>query len=109
MNNIIEIKQNASSIKLFLYYTELDGSKSSKAYSISEEILKKENNVFQVYYLFTNKPRILKEQLNNHEGFATIDFFHDKKIVGEYYNQRNNKGEFILNYEGKKLFGRFDK
>lgn len=106
---VIEIRQNASAIHVFSYYSDKGSTvQSSKAYSISEEIVKEKNGSFKLYYLYSNEPDSMIEALNKHDGTAKFTYLADKKqLAGEYYNHRLNKGTMNVVYEGKQLLHRF--
>ena len=107
---IVEIKQNASSISVFSYYADKGTAKqTSKARSVSEQIVKEPNGNFILHYIFTNEPDSMIEMLNKHNGTAKFIFFEDKKYLeGEYYNHRLNKGTINVSFEQKKLLHRFE-
>jgi len=108
---VLEIKQNASSIHIFSYYGDKGAnSQSSRAFSVSEEIVEEKNGLFQLYYIFTNEPDTLLTQLNNHAGTAKFRYFPDiKTLEGDYYNQRKNIGKIKVKFEDKKRLGRLIK
>jgi len=108
---IIEIKQTASAIHIFSYYGDKGAnSQSSRAFSVSEELVQEKNGLFQLYYIFTNEPETLLAQLNNHAGTAKFRYFPDiKTLEGDYYNQRKNIGTIKVIFEDSKKLGRLIK
>lgn len=108
---VIEIKQTGSSIHVFSYYGDKGINKqSSRAYSVSEELVQEKNGLFQLFYIFTNEPDTLITQLNNHSGTSKFKFYPDiKTLDGDYYNQRQNIGTIKVKFEQKKLLGRLIK
>ncbi|MEO8109366.1 MAG: hypothetical protein ABI594_05010 [Ginsengibacter sp.] len=113
---MIEIKQTASSIKIFSYYADKGmDNETSSAKSISEELVKEENGLFVLYYIYSNDPDTLQtrlfnqhNQLHKHSGAATLKYFPDiKSLQGEYYNQRQNIGTMKARYLQRKTLGRF--
>lgn len=104
---IIEIKQTASKIKIFSYYSDLNSDKqTSCSYSVLEEIISRDDNVFKLYYVYDNKAEILNE-LSDHSGTCILQYYHsEKKIEGEYYNARGYKGNIKVKFIGKKLCGK---
>lgn len=108
---IIEIKQTGSSIHVFSYYGDKGANtQSSRAYSVSEELVEEKNGLFQLFYIFTNEPDTLITQLNNHSGTAKFKYYPDiKKLDGDYYNQRQNIGTIKVTFEQNKLLGRLIK
>jgi hypothetical protein len=86
-------KQSASSIHIFSYYGDKGTNiQTSRAYSVSEELVEEKNGLFQLFYIFTNEPETLLTQLNNHAGTAKFKYYPDiKTLDGDYYNQRNYK------------------
>jgi hypothetical protein len=108
---VLEIKQNASSIHVFSYYGDKgSNSQSSRAFSVSEELVQEKNGLFQLYYIFTNEPETLLTQLNNHAGTAKFRYYPDiKTLEGDYYNQRQNIGKIKVEFEDKKRLGRLIK
>lgn len=105
---ILEIKQNASQIKIYSYYGDIGSNiQTSYAFSVSEEIVKNSNGIFEVYYIFSNTPNTLINQLHNHIGTCNLKYFPDTKVLeGEYYNQRGFKGTLKVNFVQKKTAGR---
>lgn len=108
---VIEIKQTGSSIHIFSYYGDKGtNTQSSRAYSVSEELLQEKNGLFQLFYIFANEPDALITQLNNHSGTAKFKYYPDnKKLDGDYYNQRQNIGTIKVTFEQNKLLGRLIK
>jgi len=108
---VIEIKQTGSSIHVFSYYGDKGtNTQSSRAYSVSEELVQEKNGLFQLFYIFTNEPDTLITQLNNHSGTANFKYYPDiKTLDGDYYNQRQNIGKMKVIYEQKNLLGRLTK
>lgn len=108
---VLEIKQNASSIHIFSYYGDKgSNNQSSRAFSVSEELVQEKNGLFQLYYIFTNEPETLLTQLNNHAGTAKFRYFPDiKTLEGDYYNQRQNIGTIKVVFEDSKRLGRLIK
>ena len=105
---VIEIVQNASKITVNSYYADEDGTETSKSESFSEEIIKKNNGFYDLYYIFTNKPDILNEGLSNHSGTCKLTFYpEDKKLEGEYYNDRLCKGKISVKFTDKHIKGKF--
>ena len=107
---VIEIKQNASKIKLHSYYGDLNShQQTSQAESVSEEIIEQSNGIFEVFYIFSNSACALETQLNNHIGTCSLKYFSDTKILkGEYYNQRGLKGTIKVSFLQSKLLGRLN-
>lgn len=105
---ILEIKQTATSLHIFSYYGDKGTNiQSSRAYSVSEEIIQEPNGLFKIFYIFTNEPNTLQTQLNNHLGTATFLYYPDiKTLDGDYYNKRQNIGTIKVKFEQKKLIGR---
>lgn len=108
---VIEIKQTGSSIHVFSYYGDKGtNTQSSRAYSVSEELVQEKNGLFQLFYIFTNEPDTLITQLNNHSGTSKFKYYPDiKTLDGDYYNQRQNIGTIKVKFEQKKLLGRLIK
>lgn len=105
----IEIKQTASSIHIFSYYGDkANNIQTSRAYSVSEELIEEKNGLFQLFYIFTNEPETLFTQLNNHAGTAKLNYYPDiKTLEGAYYNERKNIGKIKVTFKQKKRLGRF--
>lgn len=108
---VIEIKQTGSSIHVFSYYGDKGANtQSSRAYSVSEELVQEKNGLFQLFYIFTNEPDTLITQLNNHSGTSKFKYYPDVKTLdGDYYNQRQNIGTIKVTFEQKQLLGRLIK
>jgi hypothetical protein len=108
---VIEIKQTATSVHVYSYYGDQGTNiQTSRAYSVSEQIVKENNGFFQIYYIFTNEPEVLLTQLNNHSGTAKLKYFPDNKtLVGDYYNLRQNIGTINVEFQQCKLLGRLVK
>ncbi len=108
---VLEIKQTASSIHVFSYYGDKGTNiQTSRAYSVSEEIVKENNGLFKLYYIFTNEPETLQIQLNNHAGTAKFKYYPDiKTLDGDYYNQRQNIGTIKVKFQQEDLLGRLTK
>ena len=105
---VIEIEQNDSKITINSYYADENGIETSKSESISEEIIKKNNGFYDLYYIFTNKPYILNEGLSNHSVTCKLPFYpEDKKLEGEYYNARLCKGKISVKFTDKHIKGKF--
>lgn len=104
---IIEIKQTASEIKIFSYYSDLNSDKqTSCSYSVLEEIISRDDNVFKLYYVYDNKAEILNE-LSDHSGTCILQYYsNEKKLEGEYYNARAYKGNIKVSFKEKKLKGK---
>jgi hypothetical protein len=106
---VVEIRQNASEIHVSSYFSN-SGSEaaSSSSHSISEAIVKEQNDFFKLYYIFVNDTGFLENEVRNHTGTATFFYYPDVKILeGEYYNQRMNKGTLKVRFIQKKRLGRF--
>ncbi|TRW23629.1 hypothetical protein FMM05_13290 [Flavobacterium zepuense] len=106
---ILEIKQSASETKIYTYYGDLGSTiQTSQAFSVSEEIVKNSNDIFEIFYIYTNNPNTLIQQLHNHLGTGHLKYYLDIKVLeGEYYNQRGLKGTLRVNFVQKKTVGRF--
>ena len=105
---VIEIVQNASKITIYSYYADEDGTETSMSESISEEIIKKNNGFYDLYYIFTNKPDTLNEGLSNHSGTCKLTFYpEDKELIGEYYNDEKRKGNISVKFKSKKIKSKF--
>jgi len=104
----IEIKQNASSIHIYAYFADHGQMEaSSSSHSVTEEIIKKENGFFRIYYIFANDTSVLEGEPRNHGGTAFLDYYPDnKKLQGEYYNQRLNRGSIVVEFVQENLLGR---
>lgn len=105
---VIEIKQTASSIHIYSYYGDPGMNlQTSRAYSASEQLIEEKNELFKLYYIFTNEPDVLQTQLNNHSGTAQFKYYPDiKTLDGDYYNQRKNIGTIKVKFIQEKLLGR---
>lgn len=105
---VLEIKQTASSIKIHSYYGDLNSThETSNSTSVGEEIVKLPNDLFEVFYIFTNDANSLVTQLNNHKGTCSLKYFPDiRTLEGEYYNQRGYKGTIKVSFIQKKTLGR---
>jgi hypothetical protein len=105
---VLEIKQSGSQIKIYSYYGDIGSNiQTSQAFSVSEEIVKNNNDIFEVYYIFTNTPNTLINQLHNHLGTCNLKYFPDIKVLeGEYYNQRGFKGILKVNFVQTETVGR---
>ncbi|MNK15432.1 hypothetical protein D3C87_335700 [compost metagenome] len=105
---VLEIHQNASKIKINSYYSDIgNNNQTSQAFSVSEEIVENQNNIFEIFYIYTNTPNTLITQLHNHLGTCGIKyFFNIKTLEGEYYNQRGYKGTIRVVFTQKETLGR---
>lgn len=105
---VIEITQNASQCKINSYYGDWTTLlQTSDASSVLEEITKKNNGIFEVFYVFSNTANALQNHLHNHNGTCSLKYFRDiKTLDGEYYNQRGLKGTIKVTFTQKKLLGR---
>ncbi len=105
---IIEVVQSASVIKIHSYYSDIGSSiQTSTASSVSEQIIKNSNGIFEVFYVFTNSASTLSTQLHNHIGTCSLKYYPDIKILeGEYYNQRGYKGTIKVIFLQRKILGR---
>lgn len=103
-----EIKQSASSIHIFSYYGDKgSNTQTSRAYSVSEELVQEKDGLFQLYYIYTNEPDALLTKLNNHAGTAKLKYHPDiKSLIGDYYNQRRNIGTINVKFQKNKKLGR---
>jgi len=105
---VMEIKQTASKFKINSYFGDVStGITTSKSISISEELVKGENDTFDLFYNFSNKTAPLLT-LASHEGTALLTYYNDKKLMGEYFNQKNNNGSIDVEFLQKKLIGRLN-
>lgn len=105
---VIEITQNASECKINSYYGDWNtNTQTSDAASVLEEIIKKSNGIFEVFYVFSNTANALQNNLHNHIGTCNLKYFKDiKTLDGEYYNQRGLKGTISVTFTQKELLGR---
>lgn len=105
----MEIKQNASGIKIYSYFGEYEtGKYSSTSTSVSEDLNIEGNNTVILSYNFDNVSEPLLE-VGNHYGTARlIYYFYDKKITGRYFNQKNNSGSIEVIFKDKKILGRLN-
>lgn len=105
---VLEIKQTASSIHISAYFGDVGThERSSRSYSVSEQIVKEKNGFVLVYYIFTNESEVLNKQLSNHTGTASLTYYPDtKSLDGYYYNLRQNKGTIKVKYVQDQLLGR---
>lgn len=115
---VIEIKQNASSIKVSSYSSDKGKDiQTSSSFSISEELVKDQYGFYILYFIYSNEVNTLQSQLfnqqtqiHNHFGFQRFKYFPDTKFLeGEYFNQRQNLGTIKVWYEQEQLLGRFKK
>lgn len=107
---VLEINQNASKIKINSFYGDIFSlQETSNSVSVSEEIIKLENNFFEIFYIFTNNAASLQEELNNHIGTCKLKYFKDKKsLEGEYYNDRGYKGTIHVSFIQTQKLGRLN-
>lgn len=105
---VLEIKQTASYIKIHSYYGDLNNNiQSSCSTSVSEEIIKSSNDIFEIFYIYTNDANSLLTQLHNHKGTCSLKYYPDiKTLEGEYYNQRGFQGTIKVTFSQKKNLGR---
>ena len=105
---VIEIVQNASKITINSYYANVDGTETSKSESFSEEIIKKNDGFYDLYYFFKNNANTLSKGLSNHLGACKLTFYpEDKELRGEYYNDRLCKGNISVKFKSKKIKGKY--
>lgn len=107
----IEVKQNASAIHVYSYIGDpRTFEETSQSYSASEQLVKEENGFFKLYYVYTNEPDTLMQQLDQHNGTAMLKYYPDVKMLkGDYYNKRGNQGTIEVRFEQKDLIGRLIK
>ncbi len=105
---VLEIKQSGSEIKIYSYFGNIESDiQTSQAFSVSEEIIKNANEIFELFYIFTNNPNSLVEQLHNHSGTCALKYLPDiKTLEGDYYNQRGFKGNIKVSFIQRKTVGR---
>lgn len=105
---VIEITQTASSIHICAFYADKGSTTlTSKSRSVSEQIEKEANNLFSLYYMYTNDPFALSTELNNHNGTTHLTYYPDiKTLEGDYYNKKGNVGTIKVQFEQEKLIGR---
>ncbi|MBD3584025.1 Cap15 family cyclic dinucleotide receptor domain-containing protein [Flavobacterium selenitireducens] len=106
---VMEISQNASKICVHSYYGDIaTNNQTSQGFSLSEEIVKNNNGIFEVFYIFSNTPNALINQLHHHLGTSNLKYFPDIKVLeGEYFNQRGLKGTIKVSFVQKETVGRF--
>jgi len=104
---VMEIKQTASKLHIYSYFGDIGTNlNTSSSQSKVEQIKCDDNDIFSVFYIFSNETAPLFN-LNNHLGTAQLKYFKDiKTLDGVYYNQRNNNGTIKVTYAQKKLLGR---
>jgi hypothetical protein len=103
---VLEIKQNASRIKVYAYFGDLTTRlQSSKSVSVSEDLINEDNNTTILSYNFDNKsePNL---PTGNHFGAATLTCYPDKKLMGPYFNQKSNTGSINVLFQTHELKGR---
>src|SRR5690606_30683848 len=107
---VLEIKQTASYIKINSYYGDLNSNnQSSCSTSVSEEIIKSSNDIFEIFYIYTNDANSLETQLHNHKGTCSLKYYPDiKTLEGEYYNQRGYQGTIKVSFTQEKTLGRLN-
>lgn len=108
---VLEIMQTASSIHMHAYFGEKGSNEnSSTSTSISEQIIRNPDDFFSLYYIFSNKSSPLHDELNDHMGAAIFDYLPDqRRLEGQYFNQRKNKGKITVDFVQAKLLGRLVK
>ncbi len=114
---VIEIKQNASSIKVSSYVSDKGKDiQTSSSFSISEELVKDQYGFYILYFIYSNEVNTFQTQfinqseIHNHFGLQRFKYFPDIKFLeGEYFNQRQNLGTIKVWYEQEQLLGRFKK
>lgn len=105
---VIEIVQNASKITVNSYYADEDGTETSKSESFSEEIIKKNDGFYDLYYFFKNDANTLSKGLSNHSGACKLTFYPPKKeLKGVYFNDRPYKGNISVKFTSKHIEGKF--
>ncbi|WP_354264419.1 Cap15 family cyclic dinucleotide receptor domain-containing protein [Acinetobacter bereziniae] len=106
----MEIHQNSSNIKVYSYYGNFSTStETSESSSVAEQIIKKDNGIFELFYIFANDANTLESQLSNHLGTCHLKYFPDrKKLIGEYYNQRGLKGTIDVTFSQPAHLGRLN-
>jgi hypothetical protein len=103
---VIEIVQNASKITINSYYANEDGTETSNSESFSEEIIKKDNSSYNLYYFFKNDANTLSK-LSNHSGACKLTFYPKKKeLKGVYFNDRPYKGNIFVEFKSKHIEGK---
>lgn len=107
---VLEIKQTASYIKIHSYYGDLNSNtKSSCSKSVSEEVIKSSNDIFEIFYIYTNDANSLDSELHNHKGTCILKYYPNiKTLEGEYYNQRGFKGTIKVSFTQKTTLGRLN-
>lgn len=109
MDCILEINQTASSIHIRTFYGDkvvMEQSSGSK--SVIGEIIKDEDDFFSLIFTYENKPNALNNELHSHYGTTVLRYFPDNKTFeGDYYNDRNNKGNIKAKFTQKNRIGRF--
>ena len=105
---VIEIVQNASKITINSYYADKDGTETSDSESFSEEIIKKNNGFYDLYYFFKNDANTLSNGLSDHSGACKLTFYPQKKeLKGVYFNNRLYKGNIFVKFTSKHIEGKF--
>ena len=105
---VIEIVQNASKITINSYYADEDETKTSKSESFSEEIIKKNDGSYNLYYFFRNNSDPLSKELSDHSGTCKLTFSpKNKELEGVYYNDRSYKGKISVEFKDKHIKRKF--
>ncbi|TDD94124.1 Cap15 family cyclic dinucleotide receptor domain-containing protein [Flavobacterium cellulosilyticum] len=104
----IEITQTASKIKILSYYGDPETeNQTSSGKSVSEEIYKEVDGFFIIYHIYLGEPNKLETHLNVHSGSSSMKYHPDeKKLIGNYYNDRTNKGKLEVTFKQKKLLSK---
>lgn len=107
---VIEIKQDASNIKVNSYFKN-DTNESTYSESIIEDI-KEKDGFYNVYFFFQNSGTKSERSLDSHEGANILKFLPNggtPKLKGHYFTNRltQTKGEIEVLFESKIRKGEF--
>lgn len=105
---ILEIKQTASKIKIFLYIESDDPLKMTSSASILENIIKGEDGFYTICFTYFNTGDKVLKNLSAHYGYNELKYIpSEKKLKGPYYThpERGRQGVVEVEFESKRIKG----
>lgn len=107
-NCVLEIKQTASKIKLFLYIKNSNPLKMTSSESILENIQKREDGFYKVCFTYYNIGDKVSRSIGPHFGYNELKYIPlEKKLEGPYYThpERGRQGVVEVKFKTKEIKG----
>jgi hypothetical protein len=109
---IINIRQTSSNVVVSSFFKNLDGTNSTQSKSKIANIIKDEDNIYQLIFTYDNSGTPGSEKFPPHYGTNVLKLIvknNEKILSGYYYTNRNpqTKGEMYIKHKENNIYDEF--